>query len=450
MKTTVVLLAAGKGTRMRSKQPKVLHSLSGRPLIWYALQAIKAFSDDPPVIVIGPQSEAVKEVVGETAQFVTQEEQLGTGHAVMQAKRLLQGKSELVVVVNADLPMLTGETLKNLVDMQKNNPGPLTLLTVMNENPRGFGRILRDNHGHVVTIVEEVDATPEQLAIKELNVGAYCFRADWLWEHLDKLPLSSNGEYFLTDMIGIASSAGLPVEACILENPVEAMGINTRVHLAEAEAIMRKKTNTKWMLDGVTIVDPNNTYIDASVTIGKDTTLYPNTFLEGDTVIGEDCRIGPNTIVRDSQVGNRCEILGSMIESAKIEDQVDIGPFGHLRKGAHLAEGVHIGNFGEIKNATLGSGVKMGHFSYIGDATIGKNVNIGAGTITCNYDGKEKHHTTIEDDVFIGSDTMLIAPLKIGKGSRTGAGSVVTKDVEENTVVVGAPARAIRKKKNRE
>jgi bifunctional UDP-N-acetylglucosamine pyrophosphorylase/glucosamine-1-phosphate N-acetyltransferase len=320
----------------------------------------------------------------------------------------------------------------------------------MSENPRGFGRILRDKHGHVVTIVEEVDATPEQLAIQELNVGAYCFQADWLWDNLDKLPLSSNGEYFLTDMIGLASSAGLPVEACILENPAEAMGINTRVHLAEAEALMRKQNNTKWMLAGVTIIDPNNTYIDASVTIGQDTILYPNTFLEGETVIGEDCRIGPNTILRDTQVGDRSEIVGSVIESAKIEDQVDIGPFGHLRKGAHLAQGVHVGNFGEIKNATLGSGTKMGHFSYIGDATIGKNVNIGAGTITCNYDGKEKHHTTIEDDVFIGSDTMLIAPIKIGKGSRTGAGSVVTKNVEENTVVVGTPARAIRKKKNRE
>jgi len=450
MKTTVVLLAAGKGTRMRSKRPKVLHSLSGRPLIWYALQAIKAFSDDPPVVVIGQQSEAVKEEVGEDARFVTQEEQLGTGHAVLQARRLLKGKSDLVVVVNADLPMLTGETLKNLVDTQKYNAGPLTLLTAMNENPRGFGRILRDKNGHVITIVEEVDATQEQLAIKELNVGAYCFRSDWLWDNLDKLPLSSNGEYFLTDMIGLASSAGLPVEACILENPVEAMGINTRVHLAEAEALMREQNNKKWMLAGVTIVDPNNTYIDASVTIGQDTILYPNTFLEGETVIGEDCRIGPNTILRDTQVGDRSEIVGSVIESAKIEDQVDIGPFGHLRKGAHLKEGVHIGNFGEIKNATLGAGTKMGHFSYIGDATIGKDVNIGAGTITCNYDGKEKHRTTIEDDVFIGSDTMLVAPLKIGKGSSTGAGSVVTKDVEENTVVVGAPARAIRKKKKRE
>jgi bifunctional UDP-N-acetylglucosamine pyrophosphorylase/glucosamine-1-phosphate N-acetyltransferase len=446
MKTSVVLLAAGKGTRMRSKAPKVLHSLAGKPLIWHALSRVIEFSGDPPVVVVGEGAEAVKEVVGDAAQFAIQHEQLGTGHAALQAKDLLKGKSDFVMVVNADLPMITKETLQRLFDIQKDNPGPLTLLTVMSENPRGFGRILRDEEGHVMAIVEEVDCTPEQLAIKELNVGVYCFQAGWLWEHLEKLPLSSNKEYFLTDTIGLASRAGQPVKAHILEDPVEAMGINTRVHLAEAEAILRERINEKWMLAGVTIIDPTATYIDMNASIGEDTTLYPNTFLEGDTHIGEDCHIGPNAILRDAQVGNHCKITASMVESAKIEDHVDIGPFGHLRKGAYLAEGVHMGNFGEVKNATLGPGVKMGHFSYIGDATIGKNVNIGAGTITANYDGKQKHHTTIGDNAFIGSDTMLIAPLKIGKGASTGAGSVVNKDVEENTVVVGAPARAIRKK----
>jgi len=447
MKTSVVLLAAGKGTRMRSKVPKVLHSLAGQPLIWHALSVIKEFSSELPVIVVGEGAEAVKEVVGEAAQFVMQRKQLGTGHAALQAKDLLKGKSDLVMVVNADLPMITKETLQHLLDIQEDNPGPLTLLTVINENPRGFGRILRDEAGHVKTVVEEVDCTPEQSAIKELNVGAYCFQADWLWEHLEKLPLSSNGEYFLTDTIGLASSAGQPVKAYILENPIEAMGINTRVHLAEAEAILRERINKKWMLAGVTMVDPDTTYIDINVRIGEDTILYPNTFLEGDTHIGEDCRIGPSAILRDSQVGNHCKIISSLLEYAKLEDHVEIGPFGRLRKGAHLLDGVHMGNFGEVKNATLGPGTKMGHFSYIGDATIGNNVNIGAGTITANYDGKEKHHTTIEDNAFIGSDTMLIAPVKIGKGASTGAGAVVNKDVEENTVVVGIPARAIRKKK---
>jgi bifunctional UDP-N-acetylglucosamine pyrophosphorylase/glucosamine-1-phosphate N-acetyltransferase len=450
MKTAVVLLAAGKGTRMRSKVPKVLHSLAGQPLIWHALRVIKEFSEEPPVVVVGEGAEAVKEVVGEAAQFVMQHKQLGTGHAVLQAKDLLKGKSDLVVVMNADLPMITKETLQQVLDVQENNPGPLTLLTAMNENPRGFGRILRDEAGHVTTVVEEVDCNPKQSAIKELNVGVYCFQAEWLWEHLEKLPLSSNGEYFLTDTIGLASSAGQPVKAHILENPVEAMGINTRVHLAEAEAILRERINKEWMLAGVTMIDPKTTHIDMKVTIGEDTILYPNTFLEGETHIGEDCRIGPSAILRNTQVGNHCKIIASLIEYAKLEDHVEIGPFGRLRKGAHLLDGVHMGNFGEVKNATLGPGTKMGHFSYIGDATIGKNVNIGAGTITANYDGKEKHHTTIEDNAFIGSDTMLIAPVKIGKGASTGAGAVVNKDVEENTVVVGIPARAIRKKKKSE
>ena len=447
MKITAVLLAAGKGTRMRSKLPKVLHPLAGRPLIWHSIQAIKDLTDEKPVVVVGHQSEEVQEMVGDTVQFILQEEQLGTGHAVMQAEGLLRGKTDLVLVVSADMPMLTSETLQQLVDTQKNNDGPLTLLTVMTDSPRGFGRILRNESGQVTAIVEEVDATPEQLKIKELNVGAYCFKADWLWGNLKKLPLSSKGEYFLTDAIGIANQAGLPVDAIILENPNEAMGINTRVHLSEAEALMRDRINHKWMLAGVTMIDPKSTYINVAVTIGQDTVIYPNTYLEGETVIGEDCQIGPNTFIRDTQIGNRCEVFSSVIEFAKLEDDVDIGPFSHLRKGAHLADNVHIGNFGEIKNAYLGPGAKMGHFSYIGDATIDKGVNIGAGTITCNYDGEKKHHTTIGENVFIGSDTMLVAPLKIGKGARTGAGSVVTKDVEENTVVVGAPARAMRKLK---
>jgi bifunctional UDP-N-acetylglucosamine pyrophosphorylase/glucosamine-1-phosphate N-acetyltransferase len=224
------------------------------------------------------------------------------------------------------------------------------------------------------------------------------------------------------------------------------MGINTRVHLAEAETILRQRINQEWMLSGVTMTDPATTYIEAGVKIGQDTILQPNTHLQGDTQIGEDCIIGPNVVIRQSQVGNQCKILNSVVEYARLEDHVEIGPFGHLRKGAHLAEGVHMGNFGEVKNSTLGPGTKMGHFSYIGDATIGKNVNIGAGTITANYDGEKKNHTEIADDVFIGSDTMLVAPLKIEKGARTGAGSVVTKDVKEDTVVVGVPARAIRRK----
>jgi len=444
-KTVTILLAAGKGTRMRSKYLKVLHTLRGKPMLWHSLQQVKQVSQVPPVIIVGHQGETVKEAFGDMADYITQEEQLGTGHAVLQAKQHLAGKADLVLVVYGDMPLLRAETFEQLIEKQNNNRGPISMLTIIEEDPRGFGRIVRNKEGGVEAIVEEVDCTPEQLAIKELNVGVYCFQADWLWENLPNIPLSAKGEYYLTDSIALAREQGLPVQAEVIADAKEAMGINTRVHLAEAEEILRRRTNEALMLSGVTLIDPASTYIDAGVSIGQDTIIYPNTTIMGSTEIGTDCTIGPNTIIRDSKIGSHCELFASVIEQATLEDQVDIGPFGHLRKGAHLLEGVHMGNFGEVKNATLGPGVKMGHFSYIGDATIKKNVNIGAGTITCNYDGKNKHHTTIEEDVFIGSDTMLVAPLHIGKGARTGAGAVVTKDVEENSTVVGVPARPLKK-----
>jgi bifunctional UDP-N-acetylglucosamine pyrophosphorylase/glucosamine-1-phosphate N-acetyltransferase len=445
MKTVTILLAAGKGTRMRSKTLKVLHSLRGKPMLWHSLQQVGQVTQVSPVVIVGHQGESVKDAFGDAADYITQEEQLGTGHAVLQAKAHLAGKADLVLVVYGDMPLLRAETFQGLIEKQKSNDGPISMLTIIEEDPRGFGRIVRNDQGGVEAIVEEVDCTPEQRAIKELNVGVYCFQADWLWENLPNVPLSAKGEYYLTDTVALARSQGLSVQAEVMEDPKEAMGINTRIHLAEAEAILRKRTNEALMLSGVTMIDPASTYIDASVTIGQDTIIHPNTTILGDTVIGEDCAVGPNTIIRDSKIGNHCELFASVIEQATLEDHVDIGPFGHLRKGAHLLDGVHMGNFGEVKNATLGPGVKMGHFSYIGDATIKNNVNIGAGTITCNYDGVNKHHTTIEEGVFIGSDTMLVAPLHIGKGAKTGAGAVVTKDVAENDTVVGVPARTLNK-----
>lgn len=449
MKIASILLAAGKGTRMRSKTPKVLHPIVGKRMIQHSLAAVKALSDQPPVVVVGHQAESVQQAVGEAARFVVQAEQLGTGHAVMQAAEVLRGKNDMVVVTYADMPLLRGETIQQLVQTQMENEGALSMLTMVDEQPRGFGRILRDEQGNVKAIVEESAATPEQLRIKELNVGCYCFRADWLWSNLERIPLSAKGEYYLTDMIEIARQDGLAVKAAIMEDNQEALGINTRVHLAEAEFAMRQRINRKWMLAGVTLIDPSTTYIEADVSIGQDTAIYPNTHLQGETCIGQHSQIGPNAVVVDTTIGDHCRIQASLLEHAEVGNNVDIGPFGHLRKGARLMEGVHMGNFGEIKNATLGPGVKMGHFSYIGDATIEKDVNIGAGTITCNYDGEKKHKTEIGEGVFIGSDTMLVAPIKLGKGARTGAGSVVTKDVDEDTVVVGVPARAIRRKKEK-
>jgi bifunctional UDP-N-acetylglucosamine pyrophosphorylase/glucosamine-1-phosphate N-acetyltransferase len=445
MKVTAVILAAGLGTRMKSAQPKVMHTVCGQPLIEYSLRAAWDATTEMPVVVVGYGAEAVRDFLGEAARAVIQEPQLGTGHAVQQAEAILKGKTDLVLVTYGDMPMLRPETLNRLVETQRANPGPITMLTVHFADPRGFGRVVRSADGQVQAIVEEAAATPEQMQITELNVGAYCFTSDWLWEALHRLPLSKKGEYYLTDTVELAVKAGLAVQALVTDDASEIIGVNSRIHLSEAEAAMRARISAAHMLAGVTMIDPARTYIEAGVTIGRDTVLWPDTYLQGETTIGENCKIGPNSILRDTIVGNDCTVLASVLESALLEDDVDIGPFGHLRKGAHLCKGVHMGNFGEVKDSTLGPGTKMGHFSYIGNATIGPDVNIGAGTITCNYDGEKKHPTEIGEGVFIGSDTMLVAPVKLGAGARTGAGSVVTKDVPPDTLAVGVPARAIRK-----
>lgn len=446
MKITAVLLAAGQGTRMKSDLPKVLHPLCGKPMLWHVLEALKEVTTEPPVVVVGHGAEAVTKYLGESARTVLQEPQLGTGHAAMQAESLLRGDADLVILTYADMPLLRGETFKQLVDTQRLNPGPFSLLTVRAEDPRGFGRIVRKPDWTVEAIVEEYVATPEQRQIKELNVGAYCFNAGWLWDALKRIEKNpQKGEYYLTDLVEIAARDNLPVQAVVHDDFTETIGINTRVHLSEAEAAMRKRINQMHMLNGVSMIDPASTYIEAGVQIGRDTTILPNTYIHGKTVIGERNVIGPNAIIRDTTIGNGCRILASVMEGAVLEDDVDMGPFARLRKGAHLKSRVHMGNFGEVKDSVLREGVKVGHFSYIGNADIGANTNIGAGTITCNYDGEKKHPTTIGEDVFIGSDTMLVAPLTLGDGSRTGAGAVVTKNVPEDTLVVGMPARAIRK-----
>jgi bifunctional UDP-N-acetylglucosamine pyrophosphorylase/glucosamine-1-phosphate N-acetyltransferase len=445
MKVTAVILAAGQGTRMNSDLPKVLHPICGVPMIAHSLAAVKPASTETPVVIIGHGAEAVREFLGGKSRCVVQDPQLGTGHAVQQAESILRGKTDLVLVTYADMPLLRPETIKGLVKTQKVNKGPLTMLTVRAADPRGFGRVVRGPGGSVQAIIEEATATEEQLSIHELNVGAYCFAADWLWDALHKIKVSPKGEYYLTDTVALAVQAGLAVQALVSDDLVETIGINTRLHLAEAEAAMRQRINRAHMLAGVTIVDPASTYIEPGIKIGRDTVIWPNTYLRGRTVIGEGCVIGPNTIAEDTTVGDCCEILAAVMDGAVIEDNVGIGPFARLRKGAHLCKGVHMGNFGEIKDSTLGPATKMGHFSYIGNATIGDNVNIGAGTVTCNFDGMHKNQTEIGEDVFIGSDTMLVAPVKIGARSRTGAGAVVTKDVEPDTLVVGVPARPIKK-----
>jgi bifunctional UDP-N-acetylglucosamine pyrophosphorylase/glucosamine-1-phosphate N-acetyltransferase len=446
MKVTAVLLAAGQGTRMKSDIPKVLHPICGKPMLWHVLEALKSATTEKPVVVVGHGAGAVSHYLGDSADCVLQEPQLGTGHAAMQAESLLNGKTDMVIVTYADMPLLRAETFQRLVETQRLNSGPFSLLTVIADDPRGFGRIVRKPDGTVEAIVEEYVATPEQQQIRELNVGAYCFRADWLWNALKRIEKNpKKGEYYLTDIVEIAVRDNLPVQAVLHDDFMETIGINTRVHLSEAEAAMRRRINREHMLNGVSMMNPDVTYIEAGVKIGKDTLIMPNTYIHGKTEIGEGNLIGPNTIIRDSKIGDRCKLLAVVMEGAILEDDVDMGPFARLRKGAHLKSHVHVGNFGEIKDSVLAEGVKMGHFSYIGNATIGANTNIGAGTITANYDGEKKNPTEIGEDVFIGSDTMLVAPVKLGDGARTGAGAIVTKNVPEDTLVVGMPARAIRK-----
>jgi bifunctional UDP-N-acetylglucosamine pyrophosphorylase/glucosamine-1-phosphate N-acetyltransferase len=447
MTLSVVILAAGQGTRMKSSLPKVLHPLGGRPLVRYAVDTGRALSGGVPVLVVGHGAQQVRAVLGSECDYVEQAEQLGTAHAVLQARELLMERGGQVLIYYADMPLLTADSLRALVECQKANSGPLSLLTMVDPDPRGFGRIVRDVDGKIEAIVEEAQATPHQKAIRELNVGAYCVNADFLWQTLPDLPVSPKGEYYITDLIGAAIAQGLSVEAVTLADPQEAIGINTRVHLAEAEAILRRRVNRQWQEAGVSMIDPATVYIEPGVTLAPDITLLPNVQLLGNTQVGTGCTIGPNSYVRDSTIGNNCQVMASFIEEAIVDNNVDIGPYSHLRKGAHLADGVHIGNFGEVKESYLGPGVKMGHFSYIGNAQLGANVNVGAGTITCNYDGVKKSITTIGDDVFIGSDSMLVAPVTLGDRARTGAGSVVTKNIPPDSLAVGLPARVIRKLK---
>ncbi len=441
MDVSVIILAAGQGKRMKSSLPKVLHPLCGRPMLFYTVETATELTGRKPIVVVGHGREQVMEAVGDRATFAVQAKPLGTGHAVLQARPQVPQGTQVVMVLYGDMPLLRRQTLARLLELHRRKTPPLTFLTVVSEDSMGFGRVVRDRDGRVLRLVEEAEATEEERAITELNAGVYCFDASWLWEHLPRLEPHPNGEYYLTDLVGMAVAEGHPPETVTTCEVEEVLGVNTRAHLAKAEAVMRRRINLRWMEAGVTMINPETVYVEAPVEIGRDTVIYPNTFLQGRTRIGEGCRIGPNTIIRDSEIGEGCVIEASVIENSRLEDHVHVGPFSHLRPGAHLAQGVHIGNFAEVKNSYLGPGTKMGHFSYLGDATVGAEVNIGAGTITCNFDGRSKHRTVIEDGAFIGSDTMLVAPVKVGKGAKTGAGSVVTRDIPPETLAYGVPAR---------
>ena len=441
-----VILAAGLGKRMVSTTPKALHRLGGLPLVVWAERACREATDRPPVVVIGPEGSQARAALPDDVRFAEQQTRLGTGHALLQAEGLLSGGGDLVLIVTADMPLLRSETLRQLVGLQRGSSGPLTLATLIAPDPRGFGRVLRDPQGRVVAVVEEAVASDQQLETRELNASLYCIDAAWLWSHLARLTPSVTGEIYLTDLVAQAAKEAGGVASMGVEDPDEVIGINNRQHLAQAEAALRRRINREWMLAGVTLVDPETTYIEASVRLEPDIEILPNTRLQGATSVGRASIIGPNTVVRDSTIGPACRVEQSVVEGAVLEEDVHVGPFAHLRPGARLERGVHMGNFGEVKNSVLGPGVKMGHFSYVGDAEIGRGTNIGAGTITCNYgrDGK-KNRTTVGEKVFIGSDTLLVAPVRVGDGAATGAGSVVTREVPPGSLAVGMPARVVRK-----
>jgi len=440
-----VVLAAGKSTRMKSKTIKVLHPVAGIPMIVHTVSALRPLTPNRLVVVIGRGGEEIRAILGSDVLYAEQQEQWGTGHALLQARPLVEGWAETVVCLVGDMPLIRTETIQALIAEHQQRAATVTLLTLRGPDSFGFGRIVRDEQGNPVAIVEEAVATPDQKAITEYNAGVYCFEGDWLWSRLATLPMSPGGEYYLTDILSVAVREGRRVATLETHDAHEVLGVNTRVHLAQAEAIMRQRIRERLMLEGVTLQDPETIYIDAGVTIAPDTVILPNTHIQGRTVIGPDCRIGPNSYLVDATIGARCIIWASVIEAAVLEDDVRVGPFAHLRPGAYIGQGSQLGNFAEVKNSRLGRGVHMGHMSYIGDAIVGDRVNIGAGTVTCNYDGVRKNQTVIGDDAFIGSDTMLVAPVTVGPRARTGAGSVVTHDIPADSLAYGVPARVVRR-----
>ncbi len=448
MKLKTLILAAGKGTRMKSELPKVLHKVNGLPMVKKIMNILESLKSEENILILGHKKELVTETLGDV-KYVVQEEQLGTGHAIMMATDELKDYDGDVMVVCGDTPLLREETLDKLWEKHRSSGAATTILTSIYENPFGYGRIVKEE-GLVKAIVEQKDATPEQAAIKEVNAGVYCFDSKKLFDALGKIDNNNkNGEYYLTDVIGIHVNQGERVESYILEDNVEILGVNSKVELATAARVLRERKNQKLMEEGVILIDPANTYVEESVVVGEDTILYPGVHLQGDTVIGKNCEILGDTRIVDSKIGDDVIIERSVVEESTVDSKVTMGPYAHIRPQSHLKEGVHIGNFVETKKSILEPGVKAGHLAYLGNAHIGKKTNIGAGTITCNYDGKNKFNTTIGEEAFIGSDTMLVAPVEIGDGALIGAGSVITKDVPARALAVARGKQIIKKEWNK-
>jgi bifunctional UDP-N-acetylglucosamine pyrophosphorylase / glucosamine-1-phosphate N-acetyltransferase len=441
----VIILAAGQGTRMKSATIKILHRAAGRPIIDYVLDLAAEISPRPPIVVIGHQREAVQQAVGDRARFAVQEEQKGTGHAVLQAARMIDG-SRHVLILSGDVPLTRPETLRRLLDEHARSQNALTLLTMKLDDPAMYGRIVRDADGAVTRIVEAKDASEDELLIDEVNAGIYVFDGAHLFDNLRNLSTNNaQGEYYLTDLLGALRDTGKRVGAVIADDPIEALGVNSRADLASVEGEIQRRVVAKLMSEGVTFRNPATVVIDSTVTIGNDTVVYPFVTIEGKTAIGSRCVIEPGVHLVDVTVGDDVHLkTGTVAEDAIIANDAAVGPYAHLRPGSKLGRRVKVGNFVETKKAVFGEGAKASHLSYIGDAEVGADVNIGAGTITCNYDGVNKHKTVIEEGAFIGSDTQLVAPVRVGKGAYVGAGSTITKDVPDEALALSrTPQRII-------
>lgn len=446
MKPTVVILAAGLGTRMKSGLAKALHPLAGRPLIRHVLTAVQSVDPEKIVLVLGHQADKVRNAAaGFQTEIALQSEQLGTGHAVQQATEAIAAGPGPVLVLCADTPLLTGETLKGVIELHQKFRAAVTLITAKPGDPFGYGRVVRGKAG-VMRVVEEKDATTAQKKIAEVNAGIYCFEKKFLLSSFGRLGKNNaQGEYYLPDTVELARKKKLRIAALLCGDADEVMGVNSRFDLSRAEAVMQKRINRKWMLDGVTMLAPDTIFVGSEAALGRDTVLYPNVRIEGRTTIGEACTVYPGSRIVDSVIADNVTIKDcSVVEESDIAAGASIGPFAHLRPKSVIGEGAKIGNFVEVKKSTIGNGSKANHLSYIGDATVGRDVNIGAGVITCNYDGYDKYPTVIEDGVFVGSDAQLVAPVRIGRGALIAAGATITRDVPADALAISRMPQELR------
>ena len=452
----VLVLAAGLGTRMKSGVAKVLHNLDGRPLIAHVCRTAAELRPQSIAVVVGHQAAVVEAAaraeLGDAVSFVQQQDQRGTGDAVLSAQGQLEGTSSAVLILSGDVPLIRSETLQTLIEKHEAEQADCSILTIHLENPTGYGRIVRDEREGFLRIVEQKDATDDEKQIREVNSGIYCFNTKKLFTALQRVrPDNRQGEYYLTDVPAIMQADGGQVSLYLHRDAREVSGVNTRAELAEFENLVRRRTIRRLMLEsGVTFIDPSQSYISSDAEIGRDTIIHPNVHIEGKSVLGQACEVHQGSRIANSRLGDRVMVKDHcLIVDSEIATDCAIGPFAHLRMNAQMKAGSVVGNFVEVKKSTIGRGTKSMHLTYLGDATIGDHTNIGAGTVTCNYDGKNKNPTVIEDDVRIGSDTMLVAPVRVGQGSVTAAGSVVTEDVPPHTLVAGVPAR-IKKKLNQD